>query len=188
LFGPSPYLSAADVPAPAGFYQRNAPALLDNFEAGSGIDGGLSGSAGARIGPGAFTGARDSVDSDDGLIDGSGVTGSSWCSGAGTTGVRFAYSGNDLPTAFGLVWTNGAGTITFSALDGNRKRLVSQAICGIPDGSFGGTTAEDRFFGVTYDATASSRSSFSTPPAASRSTLFGSGRCSTGCPRPAPGR
>jgi hypothetical protein len=136
LLGPSRYLSAADVPA--GSYQGNAPAFLDNFEDGSDIDGGLSASAGACIGPGAFTGARDSVDGDDGLIDGSGVTGSSGFSGAGAAGVRFTYSGNDLPTARGLVWTNGAGTISFSAF-----QLVSQAFSGIPDGSFGGTTAED---------------------------------------------
>ncbi len=47
--------------------------------------------------------------------------------------------------------TNGASAISFSAFDGNGNLLVSQAFSGIPDGSFGGTTAEDPFFGVTYD-------------------------------------
>lgn len=149
LFGPSSYLSDADIPA--GFYQSGAPAFLDNFEDGPGIGGGLTASAGSRIGVGTFDGARDSVDGDDGAINGSGVTGSSWFSGSGSTGVQFTYTGSDLPTAFGLVWTDGAGSITFKAFDGSDTLLFSQTFTGIPDGSFGGTTAEDRFFGLTFD-------------------------------------
>lgn len=81
LFGPSSYLSDADIPA--GFYQSGAPVFLDNFEDGPGIGGGLTASGGSRIGVGVFDGIRDSVDGDDGAIDGSGVTGSSWFNGAG---------------------------------------------------------------------------------------------------------
>lgn len=149
FFGPSSYLSEADIPG--GFYQTGVPAFLDNFEDGPGIGGGLTASHGSRIGPGAFTGARDSVDGDDGAIDGSGVTGSSWFSGSGATGVQFTYTGSDLPTAFGLVWTDGAGSITFKAFDGSDTLLFSQTFNGIPDGSVSGTTAEDRFFGLTFD-------------------------------------
>ena len=149
FFGPSAYLSEADIPT--GFYLGGAPVFLDNFEDGPGIGGGLTASAGSVIGPGVFTGARDSVDGDDGAIDGSGVTGSSWFFGSGSTGVQFTYTGSDLPTAFGLVWTDGAGAITFKAFDGSDTLLFSQTFSGIPDGSFGGTTAEDRFFGLTYD-------------------------------------
>ena len=149
LFGPSSYLSAADIPA--GFYQSGAPTFLDDFEDGPGIGGSLSASAGSVIGPGAFTGARDSVDSDDGAIDGSGVTGSSWFSGSGSTGVQYTYTSSDLPTAFGLVWTDGAGSITFSAFDASDTLLLSQTFSGIPDGSHAGTTAEDRFFGLTFE-------------------------------------
>lgn len=149
FFGPSSYLSEADIPA--GFYQSGTPTFLDNFEDGPGIGGGLTASAGFRIGVGSFDGARDSVDGDDGAIDGSGLAGSSWFSGAGDSGVQFTYTGSDLPTAFGLVWTDGAGTITFKAFDGSDTLLFSQTFTGIPDGSFGGTTAEDRFFGLTFD-------------------------------------
>ena len=147
LFGPSSYLSDADIPA--GFYQGGAPAFLDNFEDGPGIGGGLTASAGSRIGVGVFDGIRDSVDGDDGAIDGSGVTGSSWFNGAGV--VQFTYTGSDLPTAFGLVWTDGGGSITFEAFDGSDTLLLSQTFTGIPDGSFAGGTAEDRFFGLTFD-------------------------------------
>jgi hypothetical protein len=149
LFGPSSYLSEADIPA--GFYQSGVPAFLDNFEDGPGIGGGLTASAGSRIGVGVFDGIRDSVDGDDGAIDGSGTAGSSWFFGSGATGVQFTYTGSDLPTAFGLVWTDGAGTITFKAFDGSDTLLFSQTFTGIPDGSSAGTTAEDRFFGLTFD-------------------------------------
>ena len=125
LFGPSSYLSEADIPA--GFYQSGAPTFLDDFEDGPGIGGSLSASAGSVIGPGAFTGARDSVDFDDGAIDGSGVTGSSWFSGSGSTGVQYTYTSSDLPTAFGLVWTDGAGSITFSAFDASNTQRVRRA-------------------------------------------------------------
>ena len=149
LFGPSSYLSDSDIPA--GFYQSGAPAFLDNFEDGPGIGGGLTASAGSRSGVGSFDGARDSVDGDDGAIDGSGLAGSSWFSGAGDSGVQFTYTGSDLPTAFGLVWTDGSGSITFKAFDGSDTLLFSQTFSGIPDGSSSGTTAEDRFFGLTFD-------------------------------------
>lgn len=149
LFGPSSYLSEVDIPA--GFYQSGAPAFLDNFEDGPGIGGGLTASAGSRIGVGSFDGIRDSVDGDDGAIDGSGVTGSSWFFGSGVTGVQFTYMGSDLPTAFGLVWTDGSGSITFKAFDGSDTLLFSQTFTGIPDGGSSGATAEDRFFGLTFD-------------------------------------
>lgn len=65
--------------------------------------------------------------------------------------MQFTYTGSDLPTAFGLVWTDGGGSITFEAFDGSDTLLLSQTFSGIPDGSFGGGTAEDRFFGLTFD-------------------------------------
>lgn len=143
--GPTPYLSSADVPA--GFYQGGAPTLLDNLEDGS-LDASILASGGSVIGPGVFNGLRDSVDADDGSIDGSGVAGRSWFSNGPVT---FTYVGNGpLPTAFGLVWTDGAGTITFSAQGADGQSLGSQSFSGFADGGFGGGTAEDRFFGVQF--------------------------------------
>lgn len=151
LFGPTPYLSAADIPP--GFYQSGSPAFLDNFEDGPGVQGDLVASTGGRIGPGQFNGSRDSVDGDDGAIDGSGLAGSSWFSSGGSTGVKFTYAGNGpLPTAFGIVWTDGAGSITFKAFGADNAEIFSQTFVGIPDSGFSGRTAEDRFFGLTHAA------------------------------------
>ncbi|WP_189524748.1 PEP-CTERM sorting domain-containing protein [Methylophilus medardicus] len=141
FWGPSAYLSANDIPV--GFYAGGSPQLLDTLEDGS-LDASLSANNGAVYGP---TGIADSVDSDDGNIDGFGTAGRSWFSGT----VTFTFVGNGpLPTAFGLVWTDGSGTITFSAQDANGQSLGSNAFNGIPDNTFGGTTGDDRFFGVQF--------------------------------------
>lgn len=141
FWGPTPYLSSSDIPA--GFYLGGNPALLDNLEDGS-LDASISASNGSVYGP---TGIADSVDADDGNIDGFGTAGRSWFSG----NVTFTYTGSGpLPTAFGVVWTDGSGTITFSATDALGQSLGSQSYTGIPDGTFGGTTGDDRFFGVQF--------------------------------------
>ncbi len=152
FFGPSAYLSSADIPL--GFYGGGGPAVLDNLEDGS-LDASLLGSGGGVISS-TFGGGRDSVDADDGLINGTcgpQTTGScvSWFNGNGAAGATFTFVGNGpLPTAFGLVWTDGAGTITFSAVGVNGQSLGSFSASGFPDGSFGATTGEDRFFGVQF--------------------------------------
>lgn len=48
FFGPSHYLSTADIPA--GFYGSGSPTFLDNLEDGT-LDGNLTGSEGAVLGP-----------------------------------------------------------------------------------------------------------------------------------------
>lgn len=147
----TPYLSSADIPT--GFYQGGSFAFLENFE-DQALGGQLSISAGGIIGPGSFDGARDGVDADDGTIDGGcGPQGSvcrDWFSGAGGSGLTITFNGTGLPTAFGVVWTDGSGTITFSARDADGNSLGEIVQSGVPDGSFGGSTAEDRFFGATY--------------------------------------
>ncbi len=149
FFANTPYLSAADIPA--GFYAGGAPVLLEDLQDGS-LDSSLAGSAGSIIGPGQFDGLRDSVDADDGVIDGSGgATGRSWFSGAGPNGVTFTFTGAALPTAFAIVWTDGGGNVTFSAMDGLGNSLGSITQGGFADASSSGTTGEDRFFGVTFD-------------------------------------
>lgn len=148
FFGPSAYLSAANIPV--GFYGSGSPTFLDNLEDGK-LDGNLTGFGGAVLKPDAeFGGFVDSVDGDNGAIDGNGSGAHSWFNGQGADGVRFSFGGGILPTAFGLVWTDGSGTITFSALDGNGNSLGSQVFSGFPDDSILGTTAEDRFFGVQF--------------------------------------
>jgi len=145
---PVPYLSMADIPA--GFYAGNVPGFLDTLEDGA-LDGQLSANKGSVIGPGQFDGLRDSVDADDGSIDGSGVGGHSFFFNGGAQGITFTFTGTQLPTAFGLVWTDGFGDVTFSAVDGNGVSLGSITRGGFADPAVSGATAEDRFFGLQYD-------------------------------------
>lgn len=95
-------------------------------------------------------GNHDSVDADDGVIDGNGAEGDDWFFIAGATGVTWAFDAtvlNALPTHVGIVWTDGDGDITFEAFDSTGTSLgtvVGQhACCGNS-----GTTADDRFYGV----------------------------------------
>src|SRR5258708_4956916 len=74
FFGPTPYLSSADIPA--GLYTSGAPTVLENFEDGN-LDPSIIASGGRVVPPGS-EGLIDSVDADDGVIDGSGLNGHSW--------------------------------------------------------------------------------------------------------------
>jgi len=141
FFGPTAYTSDADVPA--GFYV-GGPTFLDDFEDGS-LDGGITASTGSVL-SGPVISAIDSVDGDDGAIDGSGSTGASFFTSNGAAGILFTFS--NLVESAGVVWTDGLGDITFSAFDGDGFLLGSNTYTGIPDASFFGETAEDRFFGV----------------------------------------
>ena len=143
FYGPTPYLSQADIPS--GFYYNDVPMGLEDFEDGS-LDFGISASVGAIFGPGGFT---DSVDGDDGSIDGSGSNGRAWVTLGAATGVTFSFSG-PLPTAAGMVWTDGAGATTFEAWDESGVSLGTIGPFSHFDGSNAGTTGEDRFFGIQH--------------------------------------
>jgi hypothetical protein len=149
FFGPTAYRSAADIPA--GFYGSGGLLQLENFEDGN-LHASLQGSGGTII-INTFQGIRDSVDSDDGVIDGTcGPQTAGMCaSWFGSSSQTFSYvAAGALPTAFGLVWTDGFGSITFSALGASGQSLGSFSFTGIPDAVTTGTTAEDRFFGVQF--------------------------------------
>ena len=147
FFEPSPYLSAADIPA--GFYEGNVPAFLDDLEDGQ-LNGSLSASPGSVIGTAQFGSLVDSVDADDGTIDGASTTGGGGHSWFGSNVITITFNGAVLPTAFGVVWTDGnfGSAVTFSAKDGDGNVLGTIMRSGFPDNSISGTTAEDRFFGV----------------------------------------
>ena len=94
----------------------------------------------------------DSVDADDGSIDGSGTNGHSFFSGSGSTGITFTFDATvlgSLPTQVGILWTDGSGTTLFEAFGPGGVPLGQIGPVAIADGSFVGETAEDRFFGVT---------------------------------------
>jgi len=149
FLGPTPYLSKADSPFLADI---NAGKIyLEDFECGVLTVPGVTLSAGTIIPPG-FEGFIDSVDGDDGVIDGSGLGGHSLFSGSGSAGITFTFDQTVLgafPTKAGIVWTDGGGTTTFEAFDSLGVSLGVVGPVSIADGSNSGTTGEDRFFGVT---------------------------------------
>ena len=152
--GPTPYLSAADSPLDGGSFVYD---YLDDFEDGGLNVPGISGSGGLAIGPGVLT---DSVDGDDGSLDGSGLAGWSWYSGNSTSTMRFMFDGGalgGLPTHAGLVWTDvgdvssgstGIGQVTFEAFGPGGVSLGTIGPVTLGDGLASGGTAEDRYFGV----------------------------------------
>ena len=141
LFGPSPYLQQSDSPFFAQI--QLGTVLLETFEDGLFNIPGVIASAGAPFGP---AGNTDSVDADDGSIDGSGNRGWSFFSGFGSAGINFTFTGT-LPTRAGIVWTDGGGAVTFQAFDQNGLSLGTFPNYTGGD-SFGGETAEDRFYGA----------------------------------------
>ncbi len=147
FFGPKPYLSKADSPFLADY---NAGKLyLEDFECNALLVPGVSPSTGSVIGPGGLT---DSVDADDGVIDGSGTNGHSFFAPSGSNGIDFIFDPRlqPYPTEVGIVWTDGGGSTTFEAFDQFGNSLGQIGPVAIADGSNLGTTAEDRFFGVLY--------------------------------------
>lgn len=158
--GPSPYLcfDAATTTATGSCGTADSPfkALsfdyfyLEDFEDQALDTPGVSETSGAIITSTGFApSVTDSVDEDDGAIDGSGNGGDSmWNSGS----VSFTFDASvlgDLPNHVGLVWTDGSGTITYSAFDAQNQLLGQIVASGIPDSNFLGGTAEDRFFGFS---------------------------------------
>ena len=92
---------------------------------------------------------HDSVDTDDGALDGSGLAGDDYFA-SGNPGVVFTFSAGALgalPTHAGLVWTDGDGDTTFEAFD-HAGASMGVVTVHLANGSFNGETSEDRFFGA----------------------------------------
>ena len=108
LYGPTPYLRASDSPFAGGSFSYFH---LEDFEDGAMNTPGLSANAGIVLAPGINT---DSVDGDDGVVDGFGQNGHSWFSNASTTSFTFTFNAailGSLPTHAGLVWTDVGATL-----------------------------------------------------------------------------
>ena len=141
--GPLPYLSAADSP-----FDLSAPGFcLEDFEDGVLNTIGASGS-GSVVAPGSIT---DSVDADDGAIDGSGLAGHSYFGGGFITITFDPLAPGGLPTMAGMVWTDGGvgATMSFEAFDALGASLGVYGPFDHADDNFSGGTAEDRFYGVS---------------------------------------
>ena len=146
-FGPTPYLQASDSPFTGLSFSYF---FLENFEDHNlntpGATGLTGGPTSIVFGPG----VHDSVDADDGAIDGSGLNGDSWFNSGASTGFSFDATalGGLLPTHVGLVWTDGPflTAVSFVAFGSDGVTVVC-AIggSGFANTSFNGETAEDRF-------------------------------------------
>lgn len=147
LLGPIPYLDATNSPLTV-----TAPDfVLEDFEDGVLSPLGVSVSPGAPLGPGTDT---DSVDGDDGLVDGWGRDGHSFFAVDGPLGVTVQFDPlalGGLPREVGVVWTDGAGEATFEAFDAAGISLGVVGPMAVGDGATDGATPEDRFFGVLHD-------------------------------------
>jgi hypothetical protein len=151
LMGPTPYLSAADSPfAGVSFSYFHLENFEDHLLNTPGVTGSAGGVTSVVFGPS----IHDSVDADDGALDGSGLAGDDWFSSSGASGVTFTFNaaalGGALPTHAGIVWTDGGfnSSVTFTAFDHNGAVLGTMTVGGFADGSNNGETAEDRFFGA----------------------------------------
>jgi PEP-CTERM motif len=162
--GPTPYLGAADSPlAPFSSYSYFH---LNNFEDGVlNLDGTLgtpgataSASGLCMVGPTGCFGGTGLTDSVEGGQQGHDL----WA--AGPIEVSFdATILGALPNSVGIVWTDGGGTVTFSAYDA-LDNLLGTITGSSADSNNSGGTAEDRFYGFT-SATGVKRFTISNPGA-----------------------
>ena len=146
----TPYLSFQDSPfknlSLTYFYRDDFEDHLLNTP---GVTANTGGATSVVFGPS----AHDSVDADDGLIDGQSAAGDSYYSFNGIGGLKFTFNPSvlgSLPTHVGIVWVDGAGTVSFEVFDRNGVSKGLRGPYNLADSVFTGTTAEDRFMGA-YD-------------------------------------
>lgn len=162
FLGPSPYLSASDLPFNTNGFSYF---VLEDLEDGIlNPTGALVNTGWSVLFPALLT---DSVDGDDGLVDGSGTGGHSAFSTLSQSNLTVTFDpgvlGTLMPTHAGVVCTDighvssgilGFGDVTFTAYDTNGLLLGSITATNFGNGAaFGdgaGATAEDRFFGVIH--------------------------------------
>lgn len=127
----------------------------EDFEDGLVNSTGLSTVRGGVRGPD-NNGFTDSVDGDDGSIDGSGSSGHSYLTYRASGGLTFKFDAAAMggaPTYAGLVWTDGNpnAIVKFEAFDTSGNIILTKTVqLGNAD-TGKGETAEDRFLGVEFE-------------------------------------
>lgn len=154
FYGPLAYVQAGDSPFGAS---NSSDFYLETFEDGLVNTRGLTASGGIVIG---FDPYVDSIDAEDGFVDGVGSPdGHSLWSGFTETQLIFSFDAGllgGLPTHAGVVWTDIGynsptpyyGPVSFEAFGPSGLSLGSIGPFVLGDGIDTGQTAEDRFFGV----------------------------------------
>ena len=129
----------------------NRQYYLEDFEDGYISTPGLTVPEGLIYGPSAFT---DSVDIDDHVLNGLGQGGYSMGPAASTLTLQFANGPlGGYPTRVAFVWTDGNPNTTLQITATNPQNIsVVQFYTGLGDGSFSGTTVDDRFIGIDRPA------------------------------------
>ncbi|WP_428386838.1 hypothetical protein [Mucisphaera sp.] len=156
LLGPTPYLSFADSP----FNGSGLQIFLEDFEDQLFNAPGVTAvsNAGGTLAVDGGTINTDSVDGDDGVIDGFGRDGfalSEASNNIGTDNLGYTFTFDaaalgGLPTHAGIVWTDGSQSAS-TQVEFFGPGDVSLGVIGpikISDNSFAGGTAEDHFFGA----------------------------------------
>src|SRR5262249_3745431 len=151
LLDPIPYLSRADSPFEVvsfGSYFH-----FEDWEDGVVNTPGVKPSSSSR-GSDFGESLVDSIDGDDGLVDGRCKKAGGLCNtGYGEGAISFTFDGRalgGLPTHVGIAWTDGAARCDaiFEAFDANDVSIGSRTAAAVGDDSIYGTCGEDRFFGV----------------------------------------
>ncbi len=154
IFDDMPYVSSGD--SPFDLFGPDSDFFLEDFEDGLLNTPGLLGFGGEIRFPSNFT---DSVDADDGIIDGFGLDGHNYWAFFGKGPAvgplaRFEFDAKalgGLPGSVGVVWTDGNifATTFFEAFGPKGESLgILELVLG--DDKHQGGTAEDRFLGVTF--------------------------------------
>jgi hypothetical protein len=155
MIAPTPYLSFADSP-----FASDSTTVLETFEDGAlNVPGVTASASWFAASPSPFS---DSVDADDGFVDGITTSGYAFYSANSQSSVTFTFDAQvlgALPTKAGLVWTDvgnvtsgttGFGEVTFTARDANGNVIGTTGPTSVGDGTANGAAAEDRFFGVIH--------------------------------------
>ena len=144
-----PYTAAGDADS---FFDASWPVLVEDFEDND-TDSFISFINGQILPPNFGTGTQnltDSVDGDDGTLDGNGNNGYSFFNSGRSIMVTFA----EPATKAGLVWTDGdpnSAGVMLEAFDANGLSLGTFEYGDLGDDDITGQTAEDRFLGATSE-------------------------------------
>lgn len=151
IFDDSSYLDESD--SPFDLFGPGNEFFLEDFEDGLLNAPGLSAFGGEIRLPGPYT---DSVDTDDGSMNGSGIGGHNYWAFFGQNGPVARFEFNEeilgaLPRSAGLVWTDGNffATTIFEAFGANGESLGIMEFT-LGDDNHRGGTGEDRFMGIEF--------------------------------------